>query len=423
MDSPRREHLRAPGAGDGRRALHAADRSTSCRTSCARAASPACCCSSAKRSSIVLTVIRRPAHVVDRSVRAAMVTAISVVGPPLLLPSDAGGLVPDVVTAAASALGLAFVVLGKLTLGRSFGLVPANRGVVIRGPVRAGPPPDLQRLPHHALRVPDRAPDAGGTPSSSAIADTALILRALIEERVLNGDAEYQAYCRRVELAPGAGCLLMTGTGTWSGVQLINERTHTAVASVVEIAVSRVDRRRGLLGRNGLDASAALISRPAPPCTPRSCGSRSTSCSSTSRAVSGRLCRAWSPGACRRRLARTRRSSWRPAGPGISCPAIASICRTARTRTRSRAAVSVVDTAFKACDTDGRPDGLHYFWTQPHQRRAEVRRGVVPEFLDGRMAVERRLHDPALDAAPAPVDDADLAEPGARGGGHVFLHD
>ena len=47
---------------------------------------------------IVLTVIRRPAHIVDRSVRAAMVTAISVVGPPLLLPSDAGGLVPDVVT-------------------------------------------------------------------------------------------------------------------------------------------------------------------------------------------------------------------------------------------------------------------------------------------------------------------------------------
>ena len=83
---------------------------------------------------IVLTVIRRPAQIVDRSVRAAMVTAISVVGPPLLLPSDAGGLVPDVVTAVASALGLAFVVLGKLTLGRSFGLVPANRGVVIRGP-------------------------------------------------------------------------------------------------------------------------------------------------------------------------------------------------------------------------------------------------------------------------------------------------
>jgi len=54
----------------------------------------------------------------------------------------------------------------------------------------------------------------------------------------------------------------MADTGTGPGVQLINERTHTAVATVVEIAVSRVDRRRGLLGRDGLDASAALMLAP-----------------------------------------------------------------------------------------------------------------------------------------------------------------
>jgi protein-S-isoprenylcysteine O-methyltransferase Ste14 len=38
-----------------------------------------------------------------------------------------------------------------------------------------------------------------------AIADTALIIRALIEERVLSSDAEYQSYCRRVgwHLLPG----------------------------------------------------------------------------------------------------------------------------------------------------------------------------------------------------------------------------
>jgi protein-S-isoprenylcysteine O-methyltransferase Ste14 len=153
---------------------------------------------------IVLTVIRRPAHIVDRSVRAAMVTAISVVGPPLLLPSDAGGLVPDVVTAAASALGLAFVVLGKLTLGRSFGLVPANRGVVIRGPYAHVRHPIYSGylITHFAFLV---AHPSWWNAVVIGIADTALILRALIEERVLNGDAEYQAYCRRVEwhLVPG----------------------------------------------------------------------------------------------------------------------------------------------------------------------------------------------------------------------------
>jgi uncharacterized membrane protein (UPF0127 family) len=42
----------------------------------------------------------------------------------------------------------------------------------------------------------------------------------------------------------------------------MNERTQHAVASIVEIAVSREDRRRGLLGRTGLDASAAMMLAP-----------------------------------------------------------------------------------------------------------------------------------------------------------------
>jgi uncharacterized protein len=45
-------------------------------------------------------------------------------------------------------------------------------------------------------------------------------------------------------------------------MRLINERTKGTVASIVEIAVSREDRRRGLLGRNGLDASAAMMLAP-----------------------------------------------------------------------------------------------------------------------------------------------------------------
>jgi protein-S-isoprenylcysteine O-methyltransferase Ste14 len=153
---------------------------------------------------IVLTVIRRPAHFVDRSIRAAMVTAISVIGPPLLLPSSMGGLVPDVVTAVASALGLGLVVVGKLTLGRSFGLVPANRGVVIRGPY------SLVRHPIYSGYLVTHLAFLIAHPRwwniiVLATADTALVVRALIEERVLNRDAEYQAYCERVgwHLVPG----------------------------------------------------------------------------------------------------------------------------------------------------------------------------------------------------------------------------
>ncbi len=46
--------------------------------------------------------------------------------------------------------------------------------------------------------------------------------------------------------------------------RLVNERTNGTVASVVEFAVTRTERRRGLLGRNGLDLSAALMLAPCP---------------------------------------------------------------------------------------------------------------------------------------------------------------
>jgi protein-S-isoprenylcysteine O-methyltransferase Ste14 len=153
---------------------------------------------------IVLTVIRRPAQFVDRSLLAAMVTAISLIGPPLLLPSSAGGLVPDFVTAVASAIGLGLVVVGKVTLGRSFGLVPANRGVVIRGPYALVRHPIYSGylITHLAFLI---AHPRWWNAVVIATADTALIIRALIEERVLNRDVEYQAYCRRVgwHLVPG----------------------------------------------------------------------------------------------------------------------------------------------------------------------------------------------------------------------------
>jgi protein-S-isoprenylcysteine O-methyltransferase Ste14 len=96
------------------------------------------------------------------------------------------------------------VISGKLTLGRSFGLVPANRGVVDDGPY------SLVRHPiytgylvtHVAFLL------ANPTPANCAIvvcSDVALIVRALFEERILGHDARYQVYCRRVawHLVPG----------------------------------------------------------------------------------------------------------------------------------------------------------------------------------------------------------------------------
>ena len=83
---------------------------------------------------VVLTILRRRTRIVDRSAGAALVTAVLVAGPILLRASRGPGILPDVVTVVTAAVGLIIVIAGKMTLGRSVGIVPANRGVVIAGP-------------------------------------------------------------------------------------------------------------------------------------------------------------------------------------------------------------------------------------------------------------------------------------------------
>ena len=83
---------------------------------------------------LVFTVLRRPAQHVDRSMAGRLMTTVSIVGPQLLRAGSIPSLAPDVLTAVVSAIGLCVVISGKLALGRSFGLVPANRGVVVQGP-------------------------------------------------------------------------------------------------------------------------------------------------------------------------------------------------------------------------------------------------------------------------------------------------
>jgi protein-S-isoprenylcysteine O-methyltransferase Ste14 len=153
---------------------------------------------------VVLTVVRRSAAAVDRSTRARLLTVLSMLGPPVLQPAHVAALLPQSLTIAASVLGLAIVIAGKVTLGRSFGLMPANRGVVssgiyrvVRHPIYLG-----YLITHVAFLV--------ATPSAWNIAallaaDAALLARAVCEEQTLSRDERYRAYQQTVRwrVCPG----------------------------------------------------------------------------------------------------------------------------------------------------------------------------------------------------------------------------
>ena len=152
----------------------------------------------------VLTIVRRPAGVVDRSLAATVVTMLSLLGPALLRTSSGPGVFPDLLTALISSAGLMFVIAGKITLGRSFGIVPANRGIVDKGPYL------LVRHPIYAGYLVSHMAFVAAYPQPWNIAvliisDSALVWRALFEERLLRQDERYQAYCVRVgwHLVPG----------------------------------------------------------------------------------------------------------------------------------------------------------------------------------------------------------------------------
>ena len=153
---------------------------------------------------VALTIIRRPAGAVDRSTEARVLTGVSVIGPLLVRAASDAAVVPDVLTVLISGVGLTFVVVGKLSLGRSFGLAPANRGVVSTG---------LYRFVRHPIYVGYLITHVGflianPLPWNLAIlpaADLALLLRAKCEERTLAKDPAYYDYMQRVRwrLVPG----------------------------------------------------------------------------------------------------------------------------------------------------------------------------------------------------------------------------
>lgn len=153
---------------------------------------------------VVLIAFRRAPVIVDRSARARVLTTLAMAGPPLVAPTALQSIVPDAMSATVGSLGLLIVIGGKLSLGRSFGLIPANRGIVSTG---------LYRLVRHPIylgyvitHVAFLA--AHPTPWNFVLlvgSDIALLARAVCEEETLARDDAYVAYQAQVRwrVVPG----------------------------------------------------------------------------------------------------------------------------------------------------------------------------------------------------------------------------
>jgi len=146
---------------------------------------------------VLLTLFRRAPVTVDRSLKARVLTTLAMMGPPLVRPTALTPMIPDAVTVAISAVGLLVVIGGKASLGRSFGLIPANRGIVstgfyklVRHPIYLG-----YIITHVAFVASNPTP---WNISLLLMTDVALLARAVCEEQTLARDADYRAYQSRV---------------------------------------------------------------------------------------------------------------------------------------------------------------------------------------------------------------------------------
>lgn len=153
---------------------------------------------------VVLTCLRRMATVVDRRAIVRLVTVSSILSPLLVRPGPVGSAAVETMAAVFIGVGLVIVIGGKLSLGYSFGLLPANRGVIDRGLYR------IVRHPIYLGYLITHVPFLAAHPTVwntvvLAAGDAALIARALYEEQTLSRDAQYVRYRENVKwrLLPG----------------------------------------------------------------------------------------------------------------------------------------------------------------------------------------------------------------------------
>jgi protein-S-isoprenylcysteine O-methyltransferase Ste14 len=145
----------------------------------------------------IFSLIRVPPKTVTVSPRSIAATAGMMILPTLIKPGLASVGLLNQAGMALELIGVIFTQLARVYLGRSFGLLPANRGIVSKGPFR---------LMRHPIYVGWFVLTLGyafiyPTPRNFVVIVAALFFmmwRIVQEEELLGLDPEYRAYCEKV---------------------------------------------------------------------------------------------------------------------------------------------------------------------------------------------------------------------------------
>ena len=153
---------------------------------------------------LALVLIARRAQVRDMAPLTVVATMYAAFFFVLLSPDGTRHWIPEWMGVALQVVGVAWQFAAKYTLGRSFGLLPAQRGVVVVGPYR---------LVRHPIYLGYLISHIGFLLANFSWQNTAVFallyaaqaLRIVREEQVLGASGEYRHYCEQVRwrLLPG----------------------------------------------------------------------------------------------------------------------------------------------------------------------------------------------------------------------------
>ena len=153
---------------------------------------------------VLFVLLRRRARHISLRARDWILALAGTTAPLLVEPSGGLALAPAWLCAGFMLLGLCLQVAAKVTLGRGFGLIPANRGVIAKGPYR------LLRHPMYAgyilTHIGFFLGNAIAFNGAIYLAELALqISRLAAEERLLARDPDYLLFKSQVRyrLIPG----------------------------------------------------------------------------------------------------------------------------------------------------------------------------------------------------------------------------